>query len=50
MWNVKDVCMKMHEREKCNRKNIMGSTQSNPTSTDVDDKVNTHLRMHETVL
>ena len=31
----------------CNSKNIMGSTQSNPISTYVDNKVNTHLRMYE---
>ena len=48
--NVKDVCMKMHEHVICNSKNIMGSAQSNPTSTQVCNKVNTHLRMHETLL
>ena len=42
--------MKMYEHVICNSKNIMGSAQSNPTSTHVDNKVNTHLRMHETML
>ena len=42
--------MKMHDHGICNSKNIMGSAQSNPTSTHACDKVNTHLRMHETLL
>ena len=42
--------MKMHEHVICNSKNIMGSAQSNPTSIHVRNKVNTYLRMHETLL
>ena len=48
--NVKNVCMKMHEHVICNSKSIIGSAQSKPTSTHVCNKVNTHLRMHETLL
>ena len=40
----------MHEHVICNSKNIMGSAQSNPTSTHVCNKLNTHLRMHGTLL
>ena len=40
----------MHEHVIYNNKNIIGLAQSNPTSTQVCNKVNTHLRMHETLL
>ena len=42
--------MKMHEHVICNSKNIMGLAQSNPTITHVYNKVNTHRRMHDTLL
>ena len=48
--NVKYVCMKMHKHVICNSKNIIGLAQSNPTSTHACNKVNTHLRTHETLL
>ena len=36
--------MKMHKHVICNSKNIMGSAQSNPTSTQSFQRVNTHLK------
>ena len=44
------VCMGMHEHRTCKSNCIIGSAQSNPTNTQVCNKVNTHLRMHETLL
>ena len=41
--NWRYVCIKMHEHLICNSKDIMGSTQSNPTSTHDFNIVNTHL-------
>ena len=34
---------KMHQHVTCNSKNIMGSAQSNPTSTHAFNIINTHL-------
>ena len=48
--NVRYVCMKMHEHVICNSKNIMGSTQSNPTSTQSFQQSNHTSKMHEIVL
>ena len=36
--------MKMHEHVTCKYKCIMGSAQSNPTSTQHSNKINTHLK------
>ena len=48
--NRKYVCMGMHEHVTYKSNCIMNSAQSNLTSTQVCNKVNTHLRMHETFL
>ena len=42
--------MKMHKHVICNSKNIMGSTQSNPTSTHSFQQSKHTTKMHETVL
>ena len=42
--------MKMHEHVICNSKNIMGSTQSNPTSTQSFQQRKHTSKMHEAVL
>ena len=42
--NWRYVCIKMHEHVTCKYKFIIGSAQSNPTSTQHSNKVNTHLK------
>ena len=39
----KNVCMEMHEHVTYNRKIIMGSAQSKPTSTQANNRYSTHL-------
>ena len=48
--NIRYICMKMHEHVVCNSKNIMGSAQSNPTSTQSFQQSKHASTMHETVL
>ena len=48
--NVRYVCIKMHKHVICNSKNIMGSTQSNPTNTQLFQQSKHTSKMHETLL
>ena len=48
--NVRYVCMKMHEHVMYNIKNIKGSAQSNPTSTQLVQQSKHTPIMHETLL
>jgi len=48
--NLKYVRMKMNEHVICNSKNIMGSAQSNPTSTQSFQQSKHKSKMHEAVL
>ena len=48
--NVRYVRMKMNEHVICNSKNIIGSAQSNPTSTQSFQQSKHKSKMHEAVL